>query len=145
MPVATRSDTRHPLPLSNRRLTIALVQWKVLVVDENSRKLINAALKEEEILNLNVSSELYLPRIQDGILRSIVSLQMSNRSNIDGCPTRIWTRFTYCHRSHGSSTALWRTSRRRDTGRHTWFGRHVSWRQRLDLPEVLLADSTHSP
>jgi syntaxin-binding protein 1 len=32
-------------------------EWKVLVVDEQSRKLINSAVKEEEILNLNVSSE----------------------------------------------------------------------------------------
>ncbi|KAJ5966140.1 hypothetical protein N7481_012854 [Penicillium waksmanii] len=31
-------------------------EWKVLVVDENSRKLINAAVKEEDILNLNVSN-----------------------------------------------------------------------------------------
>ncbi|KAJ5122500.1 hypothetical protein N7448_003634 [Penicillium atrosanguineum] len=31
-------------------------EWKVLVVDEQSRKLINSAVKEEEILNLNVSS-----------------------------------------------------------------------------------------
>ncbi|KAJ5677772.1 uncharacterized protein N7477_003405 [Penicillium maclennaniae] len=31
-------------------------EWKVLVVDEQSRKLINSAVKEEEILNLNVSN-----------------------------------------------------------------------------------------
>ncbi|KAJ5218636.1 uncharacterized protein N7498_000735 [Penicillium cinerascens] len=31
-------------------------EWKVLVVDEQSRKLINSAMKEEEILNLNVSN-----------------------------------------------------------------------------------------
>jgi hypothetical protein len=31
-----------------------------LVVDENSRKLVEGAVKEEEILNLNVSSELAL-------------------------------------------------------------------------------------
>ncbi|KAJ5107279.1 hypothetical protein N7456_003954 [Penicillium angulare] len=31
-------------------------EWKVLVVDEQSRKLINGAVKEEEILNLNVSN-----------------------------------------------------------------------------------------
>ncbi|KAJ5690006.1 hypothetical protein N7462_004398 [Penicillium macrosclerotiorum] len=30
--------------------------WKVLVVDEESRKLINSAVKEEEILNLNISN-----------------------------------------------------------------------------------------
>jgi syntaxin-binding protein 1 len=33
------------------------VQWKVLVVDETSRKLINGAVNEEEILNFNISSE----------------------------------------------------------------------------------------
>ncbi|KAJ5587539.1 uncharacterized protein N7459_003304 [Penicillium hispanicum] len=30
--------------------------WKVLVVDEQSKKLVNAAVKEEEILNMNVSN-----------------------------------------------------------------------------------------
>lgn len=49
-------------------------QWKVLVVDENSRKLINGAVKEEEILNLNVSSKLVCgPRTQDNILRRTVT------------------------------------------------------------------------
>lgn len=38
-------------------MTATFVQWKVLVVDEASRKLINSAVKDEEILNLNVSSE----------------------------------------------------------------------------------------
>ncbi|KAJ5946293.1 hypothetical protein N7454_003132 [Penicillium verhagenii] len=31
-------------------------EWKVLVVDEQSRKVINCAVKEEEILNLNISN-----------------------------------------------------------------------------------------
>jgi hypothetical protein len=38
-------------------MTATFVQWKVLVVDAASRKLINSAVKDEEILNLNVSSE----------------------------------------------------------------------------------------
>jgi hypothetical protein len=38
-------------------MTATFGQWKVLVVDEASRKLINSAVKDEEILNLNVSSE----------------------------------------------------------------------------------------
>jgi hypothetical protein len=38
-------------------MTAACIQWKVLVLDEASRKLINSAVKNEEILNLNVSSE----------------------------------------------------------------------------------------
>lgn len=33
-------------------------QWKVLVVDEASRKLIDNAVKEDDILNLNVTSKL---------------------------------------------------------------------------------------
>lgn len=75
------------------------------MVDENSRKLINAAIKEEEILNLNVSSELdCAPRAQPDMLRSHFTPQMSNRSNTDGRLTRTWMRFTYCHRSHGSLT-----------------------------------------
>ncbi|KAJ5121334.1 uncharacterized protein N7515_009295 [Penicillium bovifimosum] len=31
-------------------------EWKVLVVDENSKRLVNGAVKEDEILNLNVSN-----------------------------------------------------------------------------------------
>lgn len=50
--------TLHPSPLPPAPQTDAgPAQWKVLVVDETSRKLINGAVKEEEILNLNVSSE----------------------------------------------------------------------------------------
>lgn len=33
------------------------VQWKVLVVDETSRKLIDNAVSEDDILNLNVTSK----------------------------------------------------------------------------------------
>lgn len=46
-----------PLLLQQTLMTATFVQWKVLVVDEASRKLINSAVKDEEILNLNVSSE----------------------------------------------------------------------------------------
>lgn len=35
-----------------------LFQWKVLVVDEKSRKLLDATVKEDDILNHNVTSEL---------------------------------------------------------------------------------------
>lgn len=37
-------------------LTVPALQWKVLVVDETSRKLVNNATSEEDILNLNVTS-----------------------------------------------------------------------------------------
>jgi hypothetical protein len=37
------------------------VQWKVLVVDETSRKLIDNAVSEDDILNLNVTSESAYP------------------------------------------------------------------------------------
>lgn len=84
MPVATRSVAHLP---SQRQATdnSTPTQWKVLVVDENSRKLINAAVKEEEILNLNVSSELVrVPEAQPILLRSTFASQMSNRSNTGG-------------------------------------------------------------
>lgn len=55
------------------------------MVDDNSRKLINAAVKEEEILNFNVSSERFcVLDLQRGMLRGTFSPQMSNRSNTDG-------------------------------------------------------------
>ena len=38
-------------------LTVLVSQWKVLVVDETSRKLINNATSEEDVLNLNVTSK----------------------------------------------------------------------------------------
>lgn len=37
-------------------LTVLALQWKVLVVDETSRKLVNNATSEEDILNFNVTS-----------------------------------------------------------------------------------------
>jgi syntaxin-binding protein 1 len=36
-------------------LTIGGLQWKVLVVDETSRKLIDNTVNEDDILNLNVT------------------------------------------------------------------------------------------
>lgn len=84
MPVATRSVAYVP---SQRQAAdnSTPAQWKVLVVDENSRKLINAAVKEEEILNLNVSSELVrVLEAQTILLRSTFTSQTSNRSNTGG-------------------------------------------------------------
>lgn len=45
------------------------------MVDEQSRKLINAAVKEEEVLNMNVSSEsAFVPlRLPDSLLRRTVN------------------------------------------------------------------------
>lgn len=55
------------------------------MVDENSRKLINAAVKEDEILNLNVSSKLiYVSGLRTIMLTSTLTPQMSNRSNTGG-------------------------------------------------------------
>ncbi|KAJ5745845.1 hypothetical protein N7520_011027 [Penicillium odoratum] len=48
-------EIQRDIILSTIRQTVGH-EWKVLVVDEQSRKLINAAVKEEEILNLNVSN-----------------------------------------------------------------------------------------
>jgi syntaxin-binding protein 1 len=31
-------------------------QWKILIVDEDSQKLINNVVKEDDILNLNITS-----------------------------------------------------------------------------------------
>jgi hypothetical protein len=75
------------------------------VVDEQSRKLINSAVKEEEILNLNVSSELCSgPRTLDSLLTSTVTPQILNRLSSDGCPIQIWTLCTFSRRSHGLLT-----------------------------------------
>lgn len=37
--------------------SLPLVQWKVLVVDEKSKKLLDNTVKEDDILNHNVTSE----------------------------------------------------------------------------------------
>jgi syntaxin-binding protein 1 len=44
-------------PLADARtwLTTA-AQWKILIVDEDSQKLINNVVKEDDILNLNITS-----------------------------------------------------------------------------------------
>ena len=38
----------------------AILQWKVLVVDEQSKKLIDNVVKEDDILNENITSTLIL-------------------------------------------------------------------------------------
>jgi hypothetical protein len=38
-------------------LTVSASQWKVLVVDETSRKLLDNVVKEDDILNHNVTSK----------------------------------------------------------------------------------------
>ncbi|KAJ5246697.1 hypothetical protein N7468_001680 [Penicillium chermesinum] len=48
-------DIQRDIILNTIRQTVGH-DWKVLVVDDKSRKLINSAVKEEEILNLNVSN-----------------------------------------------------------------------------------------
>jgi hypothetical protein len=45
-----------------RRLSYAdSPQWKVMIVDEDSRKLIDNVVKEDEILDLNITSMAPLP------------------------------------------------------------------------------------
>lgn len=59
MPQETRWD---PCPLPHFAYDGAnggALQWKVLVVDETSRKLIENTVSEDDILNLNVTSKLY--------------------------------------------------------------------------------------
>jgi hypothetical protein len=55
-----------------------------LVVDENSKKLVYGAVKEEEILNLNVSSELILC-----FATQTISLMPYRRRRADRTPTTI--------------------------------------------------------
>ena len=67
------------------------MQWKVLVVDETSRKLIDNAVSEDDILNLNVTSK---PNILiDNRIASAndLSCKMSSRSRKSGNPT-LWMR-----------------------------------------------------
>lgn len=48
-------------PMRRRKhVLIVYSQWKVLVLDEESRKLIDNAVKEDDILNENVTSEAQL-------------------------------------------------------------------------------------
>jgi syntaxin-binding protein 1 len=43
------------MPLANTQ------QWKILIVDEDSKKLIDNVVKEDDILNLNITSTLPCP------------------------------------------------------------------------------------
>lgn len=91
-----------PATLIPTLTSLTPVQWKVMVVDEQSRKLINSVVKEEEILNLNVSSELTLgPCLPPNGLLKTVTPQMSNKSSTDDRPTRTWTQYISYLPNHG--------------------------------------------
>lgn len=74
------------------------MQWKVLVVDETSKKLIYNAVSEDDILNLNVTSMSPSVWTTEGLHWLNCRVKMSSRSNIGGRPTRGWTRSTSCRR-----------------------------------------------
>jgi hypothetical protein len=44
------------LPELDSRLTSLTQQWKCLIVDENSKKIIDNVVKEDDILNNNIAS-----------------------------------------------------------------------------------------
>lgn len=47
---------RRPIPLPSHHPSLTRLQWKVLVVDEESRKIIDNVVKEDDILNENITS-----------------------------------------------------------------------------------------
>lgn len=118
------------------------------MLDEKSRKLINGAVKEEEILNMNISSELFsVEPLCGSLLKSITTPQMSNRSSTDGRQTQIWMGYTFSRRKAGSSIASWPISRLGDTERPTWSGLHVRRRQHRNpsrLARLTLGHSSRS-
>lgn len=56
-PICRRGRSERRRRLSTIvQLVLTQPQWKVLVVDEDSKKLIDNVTKDEDILNLNVTS-----------------------------------------------------------------------------------------
>ncbi len=55
---AVQTEEKYASPGASRLSTLANIcpQWKVLVVDENSKKLIDAVCNEDDILEENVTS-----------------------------------------------------------------------------------------
>jgi hypothetical protein len=81
------------------------LQWKVLVVDETSRKLIYNATNDDDILNLNVTSKPLTALQHKSASANSPFLKMSSRSSIGDHPIPTWMRCTSCHLKHTSSTA----------------------------------------
>lgn len=82
------------------------MQWMVLVVDEESRKLMDNAVKEDDILNENVTRTL---TVVDVVMGFLTSRQMSNRLPRRDARIRTRMRFISCLRSHTWLTASYPT------------------------------------
>jgi hypothetical protein len=76
-------------------------QWKILIVDDDSQKLINNVVKEDDILNLNITStRLCMPSTHP-----MLTPQTSSASRSDGRRYATWTPYTSSLPSHTLSTA----------------------------------------
>lgn len=79
-----------------------MLQWKVLVVDETSRKILVNSVKEDDVLNHNVTST-RPPSFDEAGIRTKIA-QISSKSSIVAHQIRTWTRCTFCRRSRILST-----------------------------------------
>lgn len=76
---------------------LTLSQWKVLIVDEDSKRILDNVLKQDDILNENITSELRLGAKDRGKSHS---LQMSRILKTGGRGTQRSMRYTFSQQSH---------------------------------------------
>lgn len=110
------------------------LQWKCLIVDENSKKIVDNAVKADDILNSNIASQSSSSSARDTTLspRSVsanmATLQLSNGSKTVENPIPKWMPSTSSAPNRTLSTASWLTSSAGATEGDTWSGR-ICWSQ----------------
>lgn len=102
------------------------MQWKVLVLDPDSKRLIENVLDQDTILNENITSQYTRLRLATAAERFPDLLQTSSRSPTDDPLIATLTPYTSSPRNHTSLTASWQTLRSGNTDAHIWCGLHVS-------------------
>lgn len=84
-------------------------QWMILVTDEGSRKIIDNAVKEDDILNHNIASTYYLSELSCQLVPPEADAyaeykQTSNASRRKGPKTLAWTPSISSRPNHTLST-----------------------------------------
>lgn len=102
-------------------------QWKCLIVDENSKKIVDNAVKADDILNSNIASQSLSARNSTssprGSFANEATLQLSSASKTVESPILRWMPSISSVPNHTLSTASWLTSSAGATEEDTWSGR----------------------
>ncbi len=60
-------EATYVLVLLYREAPLNVIQWKVLILDEGSKKLVDNVVKEDDILNENIASMLCIHPIRENM------------------------------------------------------------------------------